>query len=169
MNRTVVVGVAAVCLVALAGIALVVWFGARPADALPQTYRNSVHGFSLRIPADYTVTEAPNTNPREENGVADIIEFSDASSSVQLTIIYASYAHSVLTAQSLLSSYPWLAGIATQPFPIAPGTVGLAVNNNPALPDAVSDVWFGKNGYLYELTAISGGELLPIAHTVTLF
>jgi hypothetical protein len=33
-----------------------------------------------------------------------------------------------------------------------------------------SDVWFGRNGYLYELSTFGDGfnELLPVAHTITL-
>jgi hypothetical protein len=158
-------------LVILAALALIVWFTSRPANPLPQTYRNNTYGFSLRLPADYTVTETLNANPPAENGVADIIEFGNVHGNVQLTITYASYAATELPTQSLLSSYPSLSGIQTQPFPIAPGETGLALHKDPAHPDQVSDVWFGKNGYLYQLTTFDDGynELLPVAHSITLF
>ena len=161
----------AISVVVLAAFALIAWFIFPPANPLPQTYRNDTYGFSLRLPADYTVTETPNANPPAENGVADIIEFGNAHGNIQLTIIYASYASTELTMQSLLSSYPSLSGIQTQPFPIAPGETGLALNYDLAHPDQVSDVWFGKSGYLYQLTASDDGlsELLPIAHTIALF
>ena len=68
-------------------------------------------------------------------------------------------------------NYPSLSDIQTQPFPIAPGETGLALNYDLAHPDQVSDVWFGKSGYLYQLTASDDGfsELLPFAHTTALF
>src|ERR1700719_105275 len=122
-NTTIAIG-----LVFLAPLALIVWFTSRPANSLPQTYRNDTYGLSLRLPADYTVTETPDANPPAENGVADIIEFGDAHDNIQLTIIYASYASTELTEQSLLSSYPLLSEIQTQPFPLAPGETGLALN-----------------------------------------
>src|ERR1700726_4586663 len=143
-NTTIATG-----LVILAALALIAWFNSRPANPLPQTYRNDAYGFSLRLPADYTVTETPNANPPAENGVADIIEFGDAHDNIQLTITYASYASTTLTVQSLLPNFPSLSGIQTQPFPIAPGETGLALNYDLAHPDEVSDVWFGKSGYLY--------------------
>jgi len=151
-------------------VALIAWLASRPANPLPQTYRNDTYGFSLRLPADYTVTETPNANPPAENGVADIIEFGNAHGNIQLTITYASYASPQLTTQSLLSTYPWLSGIQTQPFPIAPGETGLALNADPAHPNQVSDVWFARGGDLYQLTATDDGlnELFPIAHSITL-
>jgi hypothetical protein len=164
--RTTIVG-----LVILAALALIAWLIVRPAGPLPQTYRNDAYGFSLHLPADYAITEVLNANPPAENGVADIIEFGNAHANIQLTITYASYASPALTVQSLLPNYPSLSGIQTQPFPIAPGETGLALNYDLAQPDQVSDVWFGKSGYLYQLTASDDGfsELLPIAHTIALF
>src|SRR5579864_5219110 len=159
-------------IVALAAIARIAWFIVRPANALPQTYRNQTFGFSLRLPADYTVTEAPNAHPPQENGVADIIAFGNANGSVQLTITYASYASPQLSVQSILRYYPYINGLQTQPFSIAPGETGLAINADPDHPDQISDVWFGKNGHLYQLTASDDGgrsALLPIAHSLTLF
>jgi hypothetical protein len=155
----------------LAAIALIAWFSVRPANALPQPYRNNAYGFSLRLPADYTVKEVPSTNPPMENGPTDIIEFAHANGNIQLTVSVAADAPSVLTTQSLLSNYPLLAGVATEPFPIAPGTVGLALHHDSAHPDQISDVWFARDGYLYQLTAFGDGynELLPIARTITLF
>ena len=89
---------------------------------------------------------------------------------VQLTITAASYAAADLTQQSLLPNYPSIAGIQTQPFPIATGETGLALDNDPSQPDQISDVWFGNNGHLYQLTAHGDGfsRLLPIAHSITL-
>ena len=158
-------------LIVLAALALVIWLSARPTNALPQTYRNSTYGFSLRLPADYSITEVPSANPPAQNGPADIIEFADRNGSIQLTISPASYASSVLTIQSLLPSYPYLSAVTSAPFPIAPGETGLALNDDPAHPNQISDVWFGKNGYLYQLTAFGDGYnvLLPIAHSLTLF
>jgi hypothetical protein len=154
----------------LAAIALIAWFSLRPVNALPQTYRNNTYGVSLRLPSDYTVTEAPSANPPVENGTADTVEFADANGNIQLTITPASYVSSVLTTESLLSNYPSLAGIATEPFPIAPSTVGLALHYDPAHPDQVSDVWFARSGYLYQLTAYGDGydELLGVARSITL-
>ena len=162
--------VAIVGLVVLAALVLIAWLGARPTNSLSHAYHNSTYGFSLRLPASYVVTEAPNTNPPQENGTADIIEFADAGGSVQLTITYASYAQSVLTTQSLLSNYPSLSSVTTEPFPIAPGTIGLALYYDPYHPNQISDVWFAKNGLLYQLTAFGDGynELMPVAHTITL-
>jgi hypothetical protein len=166
-RKTVISGIIVLAATAL----LAVWFIVRPANPLPQTYRNDAYGFSLRLPTDYAITEVPNANPPAENGVADIIEFDNAHGNIQLTITYASYASTTLTVQSLLLNYPSLSGIQTQPFPIAPGETGLALNYDLANPDQVSDVWFGKSGYLYQLTASDDGfsELLPIAHTIALF
>jgi hypothetical protein len=64
-------------LIVLAAIIPFVWLVVRSAN--PQTYRNNTYGFSLRLPADYTVTEVPNANPPAENGAADIIEFAHPS------------------------------------------------------------------------------------------
>jgi hypothetical protein len=163
--------IAIVGVVVLAALALIAWLIVRPAGPLPQTYRNDAYGFTLRLPADYAVTEVPNANPSAENGVADIIEFGNAHGNIQLTIAYSSYASTTLTVQSLLPNYPSLRGIQTQPFPIAPGETGLALNCDLAHPDQVSDVWFARNGDLFQLTGFDGGynELLPIAHTITLF
>jgi hypothetical protein len=107
----------------------VAWFTTRRTDPLPQTYNNSTYGFSLRLPANYTVVEAPNANAKEENNAADIIVFADKADSVQLTISYASSTPSVLTVQSLLTNFPSLSDVYTQPFPIAPGVTGLAINS----------------------------------------
>jgi hypothetical protein len=158
-------------IVVLAAIAIVAWLFVRPANALPQAYRNNAYGFSLRLPPDYTVTEAPNANAPEENGVADIIEFSHASGGVQLTITYASYASPQLSVQSVLPNYPYINSSQTQPFSIAPGVSGLALNDDPGHPDQITDVWFGQSGYLYQLTGFGDGRsaLLPIAHSLTLF
>jgi hypothetical protein len=147
VSPSAIVGFVVIAIIAIA------WFTTRSRDGLPQTYRNSTYGFSLRLPADYTVVEAPNANTKEENGAADIIVFADKSDSVQLTITYASSTPSVLTVQSLLSNSPWLSGVQTQPFPIAPGEIGLAINDDPAHPDEPADVWFARNGNLYQLTA----------------
>jgi hypothetical protein len=157
--------------VVLAALALIPWLISRPADPLPQTYRNTTYGFSLRLPADYTITEVPNTNPPDENAIADIIEFADAGGSVQLTITDASYAAPELSVQSLSSEYPSIAAVQTQPFPIAPGETGLAFSDDSSRPDQISDVWFGDSGRLYQLTAHGDGfsELMPIAHSVALF
>jgi hypothetical protein len=46
----------------------------------------------------------------------------------------------------LLSNFSFISGIQTQPFSIAPGETGLALYYDPAHPDQISDVWFGKNG-----------------------
>jgi hypothetical protein len=72
--------------------------------------------------------------------------------------------------QSLLSNYPSISDIQTEPFPIAPGETGLALHDDPAQPNQVSDVWFARNGYLYQLTASGDGfsKLLPIARSLTL-
>ena len=93
----------------------------------------------------------------------------DGGSSRELHI-RATLAEARLGDLSLLSSYPWLTGVATQPFPISPSETGLALNANRAHPEEVSDVWFGKNGYLYQLTATGDGfgKLLPIADSLTL-
>jgi len=133
-------------------------------------YTNPTFGFSVRVPSGYVVTEAPNAEPRQENGTADIIEFADKSGSVQLTITYASYASPQLSVRSLLSNFPSIAGIHTQPFPIAPSETGLALYGDPAHPDEISDVWFGKNGLLYQMTAYGDGfsELLPMARSLSL-
>jgi hypothetical protein len=119
----------------LAAIIAIAWFGTRPADRLPQTYRNSAYGFSLRLPADYAVTEASNTNAKGENAIVDIIVFADKGDSVQLTITYASSAPSVLTVQSLLSNYPRLSSEQTEPFRIASNEIGLVLNDDPAHPE----------------------------------
>jgi hypothetical protein len=162
--RSAIFGFVVVAIIAIA------WFTTRASDRLPQTYRNNTYGFSLRLPADYTVVEAPNANPKEENNAADIIVFANKSDSVQLTITYASSTPSVLTVQSLLSNSPWLSSVQTQPFPIAPNEIGLAINGDPTHPDQASDVWFARNGYLYQLTAYGDGfsELLPIARSLAL-
>jgi hypothetical protein len=154
----------------LAVIALIIWFFVHSANALPRTYRNQRYGFSVQLPAGYAPAEVSNTNPPAQNGIADIIEF-DPGGSVQLTISYASYASPDLTVQSLLPNYPSISDIQTQPFPIAPGETGLALDDDSAHPDQISDVWFARNGYLYQLTASGDGfsELLPIAHSLTLF
>ena len=159
-----------VAVLALAVIGLAIWLIVRAANPLPQTYRNCTYGFALRLPADYAVTEAPNTNPAQENGTADIIEFADKAGAVQMTITYASYVSPELTVQSLLANYPSLSSVQTQPFPIAPRNTGLAVDDDSAQPNQVSDVWFAQDGYLYQLTASGDGftELLPIAHSLTL-
>jgi len=161
----------AIGLVILAALALIAWLIVRPTNPLPQTYRNDTYGFSLRLLADYTVSEVPNANPPAENGVADIIEFGNARGNIQLTITYASYASPELTVQSLLSNYPLLSEIKTQPFPIAPGETGLMLNDDLAHPDQITDVWFARNGDLFQLTAFDDAynELLPIAHSITLF
>jgi hypothetical protein len=163
-SRSAIVGFVIVAIIAIA------WFATRPTDPLPQTYRNSTYGVSLRLPADYTVVEAPNANAKEENNAADIIVFAHKSDSVQLTILYASSTPSVLTVQSLLASFPYLSDVQTQPFPIAPNETGLAINGNPAHPDQLTDVWFARNGYLYQLTAYGNGlsELLPVARSLAL-
>ena len=70
-----------VVLIILAALALTAWRITRPANPLLHTYRNATYGFSLRLPADYAVTESPNTNPPGENSVLDIIEFEDAGGS----------------------------------------------------------------------------------------
>jgi hypothetical protein len=56
-------------------------------------------------------------------------------------------------------------------FPIAPDNTGLAIIDDTAQPNQVSDVWFAQNGPLYQLTVQgdSFNELLPIAHSLTLF
>ena len=134
-------------------------------------YTNPTFGFSVRVPSGYSVSEARNAEPRQENGTANIIEFAGGSSSVQLNITYASYASPQLSVQSLLANFPSIARIQTQPFPIAAGETGLALYDDPAHPDEISDVWFGKNGLLYQMTAYGDGytELLPIAHSLILF
>jgi hypothetical protein len=45
--------------------AVLVWLGTRPTDSLllTQTYHNTRFGFSLRLPANYTITETTSTNP----------------------------------------------------------------------------------------------------------
>jgi len=164
-SRIIVVGI----LIAVT-LAAVIAIGSRSPSQTGTIYTNRTFGFSLRLPADYTVTEAPNTNPPQENGTADIIEFAHGSDSVQLTIMYASYASPQLTTQSLLSNFPSVSDMQTQPFPIAPGNTGLALHADPAHPDEISDVWFGENGYLFQLSAFGDGvsALLPIAHSLTL-
>jgi hypothetical protein len=161
---------AIVSFILLAALALIAWLALRPQNPLPQTYRNSTYGISLRLPADYTVTEQPNTNPPQENGIADIIEFADKNGSLQLAISYASYASPVLTTESLLSNYPYISGIQIQPFPIASGETGLALDDDRSRPSQISDVWFARNGYLYQLTAFGDGfrELMPVARTIIL-
>lgn len=151
-------------------VVVVVWFGTRPTTALPQTYHNDALGFSLRLPGNYTITEATSTNPSGDNSPVAIIEFADAQGSVQLTVSLASYVSSPLTVASLLSNYPLISSDTVQPFPIATGTVGLAIDNDPSRPSEVSDVWFARGGYLYQLTAFGDGykELIPIAKTISL-
>jgi hypothetical protein len=151
-------------------IAAVIWLSARPATTLPQTYHNTAFGFSLRLPANYAVTETTSTNPPEQNSPTEIIEFADALGSIQLEVSPASYVSSPLTVASLLSNYPSVGSDTVQPFPIAPGTVGLAIDDDQGHPNEVSDVWFARAGYLYQLTAFGDGykELLPVAKTISL-
>jgi hypothetical protein len=53
---------------------------------LPQTYRNIAYKFSLALPADYAITEAPSANPPALNAPVDIIEFGNTHGNVQLII-----------------------------------------------------------------------------------
>jgi hypothetical protein len=55
--------------------------------------------------------------------------------------------------------------------PPSVGETGLAIDDDPSQTDQVSDVWFAQNRYLYQLTVQGDGfnELLPIAHSLTLF
>jgi uncharacterized membrane protein len=164
------VGIAAAALSMAVVIVLVVWFSMRPTTSLTQTYHNNAFGFSLRLPGNYTITETTSANPPEENSSAEIIEFSDAQGSIQLTVTPASYVSSPLTVESLLSNYPLIGSETVEPFPIATSTVGLAIDNDPSRSNGISDVWFARAGYLYQLTAFGDGygELIPVAKTISL-
>jgi hypothetical protein len=157
-------------LLAAVVVALVVWINARHATALTQPYHNIALGLSLRLPADYTVTETTSTNPPEQNGPAEIVEFSDGQGNIQLEVSPASYVSSPLTVASILSNYPSVGRDTVQPFPIAPSTVGLAIDDDQTHPGEVSDVWFARGGHLYQFTAFGDGykELIPVAKTISL-
>jgi hypothetical protein len=157
-------------LAAIVAIVFVVWLCVHPTISLTQTYHNNALGFSLRLPGNYTITEATSTSPAEENSPVVIIEFADAQGNLQLTVTPASYVASPLTVASLLSNYPSIGGDTVQPFSIAPGTVGLAIVNDPSHPNEISDVWFARGGHLYQLTAFGDGykELITVAKTITL-
>jgi hypothetical protein len=161
--------IAGVVIVAVLAVAVaMISHRSSPASTL---YSNPAFGFSLQPPSGYAVSETrPQIPPAEVNNTADIIEFTDQGGSVQLTILYAPYASSPLTEESLLPDYPWLASVQTQSFPLTGADTGLALYDDPTHQDQISDVWFAKNNYLYQLTAFGDGfsKLLPMVHSFML-
>ena len=113
-DKNKIIGGVIVVAVLAAALAMIGWLPSQTSAI----YTNRTFGFSVRLPSDYAVTEAPSANPPEENGTADVIEFADQGGSVQLTITYAPYASPQLTEQSLLSNFSSISGIQTQAFPV---------------------------------------------------
>jgi hypothetical protein len=145
-------------------LALVVaGFAAHLSLGSDKTYRSDAYHFSVRIPKTYTVSDiAP------QSGVYRIIDFSQGSDTVQLTLSTWPDNGSVLTTESVIDQYPYAA--SAEPFAVAPGVIGLAMHNDPVDPAAISGIWFAYKGNLYQFSSFENGieELLPIVHTLEL-
>ncbi len=129
-----------------------------------KTYTNDTYHFSVRIPRTYTSSK---TTP--QSGVYQTINFSHGAGSVQLTLSPWPDSGSVLTKESVIDQYPYVANAET--FTVAPGVIGLAMHNNLADPAAISEIWFAYKGNLYQFNSFGGGirELLPIVRTIALY
>ena|SRR5271165_6089445 len=94
---------------------------ATAAAALTQTYRDDQHGFSLQYPDGYTATATATEDP-------DIyfIELQKPAANIQITITPAQGGGSTLTTDNIVSDYPYVADMPTEPFTVAPDVVGLA-------------------------------------------
>jgi hypothetical protein len=125
------------------------------AMSLPQTYRNNTYNFSLNLPANYKVTEAPSANPPSWNAPLDIIEFGNTVGSIQLNIEPASDNGSTLTKDGIILNHPYMANEALEPFTITPGVTGFAVSERQDHTGQMSGLWFEHAGYLYQISASS--------------
>ncbi len=139
-------------------------FAAHLSSACARTYRNDAFHFSVRIPRTYTSSEvAP------ESDIYRKIVFSHGADAVQLTLSSWPDNGSVLTKESVIDQYPYVAN--ADALTVAPGVIGLAMHNNPADPAAISEIWFAYKGNLYQFNSFGGGirELLPIVRTIALY
>lgn len=156
--------------IALLMLGAVVFLSLR-STTLPQTYRNSTYHFSLTLPADYTVTEAPSANPPSRNVPLDTIEFANTRGNVQLTIEPAADNGSTLTLDSILANHPYMADVGAEPLTVAPGVTGFTVPGPQDHAAQMSELWFEHAGLLYHFTAFDPGrhQLPLIARTISLF
>lgn len=134
--------------------------------SLPQTYRNNTYNFSLRLPADYKVTDFPSANEP-----LDIIEFGNTLGNIQLTIVPAADNGSTLTKDDIIRNYLYMADKAFEPFNVTPGVTGFMVTGHQDHAGQTSELWFEHAGYLYQFSTFNVGrdQLTLIARTISLF
>jgi hypothetical protein len=136
----------------------------QPADAT-KAYTNNTHGFSLQIPADYTVSEQA-----ADSAPIDFISLAaPTGGNIQITITPAPDEGSALTVDSVVQDYPYLANVTTEPFTAA-GVTGFSFVDQPNTTNSQNEIWFEYGGELYQFVAYGNAndKLLPIAQSFKL-
>ena len=129
-----------------------------------QTYTNSVYGFSLMMPADYTATETqdPDTN-------ADVIVLqNNAGDGIQIMVTpfdEDTGTGYTLTADRIHKDQPDLVITDAQPVVVGPNYTGLAfLSNNDAFGGQSRAVWFVYKGNLYQINTYA--RLDPVLQAI---
>ena len=131
------------------------------AAALTQTYRDDGHNFSLQYPDGYTAAATPTDD-------ADLyfVHLQKPAANIQITITPAPDDGSTLTTENVVSDYPYIADMPTEPFTVTPDVTGLAFSDEAGRsPD---QIWFEHGGFLYQFAAYGSAieDLPTIAHSV---
>jgi len=124
--------------------------------ALTNPYTNSTYGFSLKMPADFTVQETQNQDDSgNANGETIVLE-DKADNGIQ--IIISPFDEDTgdgytLTKDRILQDVPDLQITDEQPLLVGPNYTGLAFkSNNDAFDGDSREVWFVYRGSLYQIS-----------------
>ena len=120
---------------------------------LGQPYTNDAYGFSLRIPADYSVNDSTDSNTGNE-----AITFEDArSDGFQLELsAWDEATTTALTANRIKSDIPDM--LVANPQPVAGGIA--FDSDSPDWDGASHEIWFLHEGTLYQLTTYAKNKRL---------
>jgi len=149
-------------------IAFGTWYEVRPRAALPVTqnaayavptlsrdYANSIYGFSLKMPADFSASESQDPSSGDDT----IVLQNQSGDGIQIVIspFGEDTGHGyTLTADRIHQDLPDLEIDDIQPVDIgttSPAYVGLAfLSDNPAFDGASREVWFVFRGNLYQIS-----------------
>jgi len=130
-------------------------------DLLSKTYANSIFGFSLRMPADYSAYPPDADATASTSGEAIVLQ-NAGGDAVQIEITPSPYQHpdNTLTLSDLSQLEPSLTSIDASPIAITPGVTGMTYTDPNGAFGASTDVLFFYHNNLYEIT--TSADLFPL-------
>ena len=145
----------------VAALSVGAWFvffnRAMPTETLPpyvlpeltQAYTNEAYQFSLKLPADFSVREVPDTGA----GGATLVFENTKNEGIQILVMPFDEDVTVLSARRIKEDIPDMKVFDEQPVEIGQEHTGLAFrSDNKEFNGASREVWFVFEGNLYQIS-----------------